>query len=260
MPIPSDPMAEPFVEKSDPLRSPIFVQLNLDCLMQNRNHLFEEFKKDTWSERMLLFQEAIVKKFGFIPFSCESRAGSNEACVDWHFVHCTGNMFIMIPSPCHGMRTTMRRLGMNSTGSVSSSASGSSCSSGHKKLCNYYQGSGQQGNQTENFIARHVKGSNGLSQSFDSNFGSNITAHGYLWQWNHCIQNKKWKSLVINQSDEIFQLRMLRDFREFCANTDGRLLKFWDESWEQKEKLSILNSGVSTWEIFSFSIVLASFF
>lgn len=217
--------------------------------MQNRTHLFEEFKKDTWSERMLLFQESILQRFGFMPGFCETRTGSNDISVDWHFVHFSGNMFVMVPSPCHGMRTTIRRLGSNNNGSVSSNTSGSSCSSGHKKLCNYYQNSQQSGNQSENFLSRHVKASNGLSQSkesFDSNFGGNITAHGFLWQWNHMIQNKKWKSLTINQSDELFQLRMLRDFREFCANVDNRLLKFWDECWEQKEKLSILNSGRNT--------------
>jgi hypothetical protein len=90
--IPADPMAEPFIEKSDPLRGPIFVPLNVDCLMQNRNHLFEEFKKDTWSERMLLFQDAIVRRFGFMPCLCETKTGSNDICVDWHFVHCTGKL------------------------------------------------------------------------------------------------------------------------------------------------------------------------
>lgn len=57
------------------------------------------------------------------------------------------------------------------------------------------------------------------------------------------IANKKWKSLIINSTDEIFQLRMLRDFREFCANTDGRLLRFWDEAWEKKEKLSLVSTA-----------------
>jgi hypothetical protein len=101
-----------------------------------------------------------------------------------------------------------------------------------------------------------MKGTNGLSQSkesVDSNFGGNFNGNngngnhakiGFLWQWNHMIPNKKWKSLTINQqNDELFQLRILRDFKDFCANSDGRLLKFWDESWELKEKLSLLNSG-----------------
>lgn len=52
------------------------------------------------------------------------------------------------------------------------------------------------------------------------------------------IPNKKWKALVINNSPngELFQLKMLRDFREFCSNTDQRLTKFWDECQELKQK------------------------
>lgn len=47
------------------------------------------------------------------------------------------------------------------------------------------------------------------------------------------IPNKKWKSLVINCSSEseLFQLRSLRDFKDFCSNHDRRLEKFWKESW-----------------------------
>jgi len=39
--IPSDPLAEPFTEKSDPLRGPIYIPLDLDCLKQHRSYLFE---------------------------------------------------------------------------------------------------------------------------------------------------------------------------------------------------------------------------
>lgn len=52
------------------------------------------------------------------------------------------------------------------------------------------------------------------------------------------IANKKWKSLIINNTSdgELFQLRMLQDFREFCSNQNDRLLNFWEESWIAKEK------------------------
>lgn len=52
------------------------------------------------------------------------------------------------------------------------------------------------------------------------------------------IPNKKWKSLVINNSSdgELFQLKMLKDFREFCSNTDDRLLKFWNSCHELKRQ------------------------
>lgn len=244
MPIPADPLAEPFVEKSDPLRGPIFVPLNTDCLLQNRLHLFEDFKKETWSDRMILFQDAIVRRFGFISCSCETKTGSNAICADWNYTHVTGNMFILVPSSSHGVRASMRRLGM-ANGNAASPLVGSLGT--QKRLKNYYHAQQSSAPQKENYISRHVQ--NGSSGSKDGESisngmnGGNTYKLGFLWQWNHMIMNKKWKSLVINGTDEIFQLRMLRDFRDFCSNSDGRLLKFWDEAWEKKEKLSILNAA-----------------
>lgn len=249
IPIPADPLAEPFVEKSDPLRGPMFVPLNTDCLMQNRSHLFEDFKKETWAERMLLFQDEILRRFGFITCSCETKTGSNDVCVDWQYVHVTGNIFILVPSSCHGARASMRRLGMGN-GNNQSPLAGSLGT--QKRLKNYYHAQ-SSGPQKENYISRHVQnGSVGTKEGSDSNFAngssngsSNNTSNklGFLWQWNHMIANKKWKSLNISGTDEIFQLRLLRDFREFCSNTDGRLVKFWDESWVKKEKLSLVSTS-----------------
>lgn len=247
IPIPADPLAEPFVEKSDPLRGPIFVPLNTDCLMLNRSHLFEDFKKETWAERMLLFQDEIVRRFGFISCLCESKTGSNDICVDWQYVHVTGNMFILVPSSCHGVRATMRRLGMSNSNHQSPLAGSLST---QKRLKNYYTAQQSSAPQKENYISRHVQnGSAGQKDGSDSSFSNggngngNSFKLGFLWQWNHMIANKKWKSLMITGTDEIFQLRLLRDFRAFCSNADGRLVKFWDESWEKKEKLSLVNTA-----------------
>lgn len=117
-----------------------------------------------------------------------------------------------------------------------------------KRLKNYYH-TQQQNNsvpQKENYINRHVQNnsSNGSKDSDDESYNGmhRKQTNGFLWQWNHMISNKKWKSFMINGTDELFQLRMLRDFKDFCMNTDGRLLKYWDESWQEKEKLSILSS------------------
>jgi len=47
IPIPADPLAlpfthkTPFTHKSDPLRGPIFVPLDTECLMGNKSYLFE---------------------------------------------------------------------------------------------------------------------------------------------------------------------------------------------------------------------------
>lgn len=244
MPIPADPLAEPFLEKSDPLRGPIFVPLNTDCLMQNRSHLFEDFKKETWADRMMLFQDEIVRRFGFITRACETKTGSNDICVDWNYIHVTGNMFVLVPSSCHGVRATLRRLGMGGAGNVSPLAGSLGT---QKRLKNYYHAQQNLGQQKENYISRHVQnGSGSTKDSPENGFSNGINGNvklGFLWQWNHMIANKKWKSLVISGTDEIFQLRMLRDFKDFCSNADGRLLKFWDEAWEKKERLSLLNTA-----------------
>ncbi|XP_017059638.1 GATOR complex protein Iml1 isoform X6 [Drosophila ficusphila] len=61
---------------------------------------------------------------------------------------------------------------------------------------------------------------------------------GFLWAWNHMIPNKKWKAQTISNSadGELFQLKLLKDFREFCSNSDLRLSTFWSQSQELKCK------------------------
>ena len=220
IPIPADLLAEPFTEKSDPLRGPIFIPLNTSCLEKDGNLLFKEFKKETWPDRLLLFQEAIVTRFGFMPCYVETKMGSNEASFDRQYVHCSGNMFILVPSP-HQCLKQRRRL-----------ASGSKL----KKptifkrfpLNNVYTES--QSSAHDTYVTRHVN----LLKNDDFDVPRKI---GFLWSWNHMIGNKKWKSLVINNSNEgeLFQLRMLQDFKEFCSNQNDRLLNFWDECWAVKE-------------------------
>lgn len=41
IPIPVDLLALPFGNKSDPLRGPIYVPLNVECLLKNKTSLFE---------------------------------------------------------------------------------------------------------------------------------------------------------------------------------------------------------------------------
>ncbi|EAT34884.1 AAEL012917-PA, partial [Aedes aegypti] len=193
--IPADPLAEPFTEKSDPLRGPIFIPLDIECLKQKRTFLFEEFKKETWPKRLLLFQEAIVARFGFMRCAVETKTGSNQVSLDYQYVHCTGNMFILVPNSNQGLKSRQR-------------------------LASAY-------------ITRHVTGSK-TKDDCDA-----IRRTGFLWSWNHMIPNKKWKSLAIAHSEELFQLRMLRDFKDFCSNKEQRLVHFWDECWAAKEKSSM---------------------
>lgn len=47
------------------------------------------------------------------------------------------------------------------------------------------------------------------------------------------------KSFVLNSSPdgELFQLRMLADFKDFCSNQNDRLVHFWEECWAKKEAI-----------------------
>ena len=61
---------------------------------------FVGFSEDSWDTRLYLLQEAIARKFGFIPLqfdatfkNCWEGEGHNQ------YVHMTGYQFIMISSP-----------------------------------------------------------------------------------------------------------------------------------------------------------------
>lgn len=218
--IPADLLAEPFTDKSDPLRGPIFIDLNTSCLEKDGNVLFYEFGKESWPDRLILFQEAILLRFGFMPCYVETKVGTNEASFDRQYVHSTGCMFILVPSPHQGLKIR-RRL-----------ASGG-------KL------------KKPTFVKRYPL-NNVYTESQTTNCDTNVTRHvnllknddfdgprkiGFLWSWNHMIANKRWKSLLMNPpaEGELFQLHLLNDFKEFCANHSDRLINFWDECWAAKE-------------------------
>ncbi|XP_055373672.1 GATOR complex protein Iml1 isoform X2 [Condylostylus longicornis] len=205
VPIPADPLAEPFTEKSDPLRGPIFIPLNTDCLKQ-RDYLFEEFNEETRSERMLLFQEAILARFGFMPCVLQNKSGfQKDIPKEYQYVHCSGNMFVLI-----------RCLTSNNVPTEFPN------------------------NSQESYVTRLVYG-----HTYNTNIPKKV---GFLWSWNHMIANKKWKSLIINcsQEGELFQLRMLKDFKEFCSNQDQRLKNFWDKCWDMRKNSVIIENDEET--------------
>ncbi|XP_058838167.1 GATOR complex protein Iml1 isoform X2 [Topomyia yanbarensis] len=223
--IPADPLAEPVTEKSDPLRGPIFVPLDIECLKQHRSFLFEEFKKETWPKRFILFQEAIVARFGFMRCAVETKIGSNQASLVHQYVHCTGNMFILVTNSNHGKKSRQR---LTSGGSTMTNFINRYSASYESQMQNNTSSAAH-----ESYITRHVTGSKNKDDC------EIIRRTGFLWSWNHMIPNKKWKSLAIAQSEELLQLRMLRDFKDFCSNKEERLVNFWEECWEAKVKSSM---------------------
>ncbi|XP_034950976.1 GATOR complex protein Iml1 isoform X3 [Chelonus insularis] len=212
VPIPSDLLALPYTLKSDPLRGPIFIPLNTECLMVNKQYLFEEFHEDTYARRLFLFQEAILQRFGFIPCLAESSEHDHQ------YVHVTGNVFILLPtttSPKPRPRTGTNIVRRNT---------------GQKR----YPVHPDQPSPHEAYITRHVSGKNKDDFSMDRRMG-------FLWSWNHMI-SRKWKSLSTSAGDEMFQKKIIQDFKHFCLNRDNRLSQFWESCWELKEKASTRES------------------
>ena len=54
-------------QNSDPIRGPIYIELDTECLQQDKSNLFQEFAEDYWEQRLFLFRESIVKRFDFVP-------------------------------------------------------------------------------------------------------------------------------------------------------------------------------------------------
>ncbi|XP_046389719.1 GATOR complex protein Iml1 isoform X2 [Ischnura elegans] len=239
VPIPADPFALPFTHKSDPLRGPIFIPLDVESLMGNKSYLFEEFPEDTWDQRLFLFQEAIVTRFGFLPCAIESSpARSNSSrtrsstpssvpaptpnampILSHHhhqYIHLTGNAFILIPSEPCPHHTDSGPTNLSQT------------------MGNRYLSHEVVASPHEEYITRHVSGKNKDDCGPERRMG-------FLWSWNHMI-SRRWKSSTTPaMGDEAFQVKLLKDFRAFCANTDNRLKIFWESCWSMKDSLSAVN-------------------
>ena len=64
MPVPSDPFALPITLNSDPVRGPIFIELDTDCLLDDTNlsNIFEKFPEKSREQRLFLFREEIAHR------------------------------------------------------------------------------------------------------------------------------------------------------------------------------------------------------
>lgn len=49
-----------------------------------------------------------MSRFGFWNCEVETKTGSNSSTLDRHFVHCSGNMFILVASPHEGLKIRHR--------------------------------------------------------------------------------------------------------------------------------------------------------
>ncbi|KAK6967840.1 DEP domain-containing protein 5 [Biomphalaria glabrata] len=196
IPVPCDPFALPYTENSDPLRGPIFVPLNMKAFDSN---LFQDISNERRQEMLFIIQDAMIKRFGFLPASVKvpedpEVLSGEKANINHQYVHCTAGMFILIPE------STPAKPELSSN---------------------------NRHNLSEN-PALLKKSSSELHQLYISRLGRPEAAPngvGFLWSWNY-MSSRRWRSP--STGDEIFQDRMLADFRKFCANDENRLSEFWE--------------------------------
>ena len=293
LPVADDPFALPIRPNSDPVRGPIFIQMDTSSLKppklgynykndeteydeNQEGSMFGPFDKNTWENRTFLFREEIAKRFGFIATNIGTNASKQTSLssttslfsTDHQYIHCTGNMFLLIPTQLHSQvglqgirsRTKPSRSGIELTVNREQRMENS------LRLASITQSSGIKppgGNKIETVTETETEALENKHSIEDSKLGEvikptsplkrkdteKISRHidsnkpiydhsetGFLWSWNFTV-SKRWKqsSNTAATGDIPFMDKMLADFRDFCSNKDGRLKKFWDESWSKKQ-------------------------
>ena len=131
MPVPDDPFALPIRPNSDPVRGPIFIQMDTSCLKplakrenedeenkdasddinkdnNDEDSIFADFDKESWEQRTFLFREEIAKRFGFVATNIgssmnkqphQTSTANTLFSTDHQYIHCSGNMFLLVSCP-----------------------------------------------------------------------------------------------------------------------------------------------------------------
>ncbi|XP_012992567.2 GATOR complex protein DEPDC5 isoform X3 [Esox lucius] len=183
VPVLEVPFALPSYLYGDPLRAQLFIPLHIHCLLRDgSDNLFEGFEPETYWDRMQLFQEAILYRFGFVQDKFSASTFNFPSENKPQYIHVTGTVFLQLPYSKRKYSSGQQRRRRNSTASASQ----------------------------------------GL-------FGSEERV-GYYWAYNTML-TKAWRTGVLG--DEKLADRLLRDFTDFCANKDNRLVNFWDSCQEK---------------------------
>ncbi|XP_028910715.1 GATOR complex protein DEPDC5 isoform X2 [Ornithorhynchus anatinus] len=98
VPVLEGPFALPSYLYGDPLRAQLFIPLNISCLLkEGSEHLFDSFEPETYWDRMHLFQEAIVHRFGFVQDKYSASAFNFPSENKPQYIHVTGTVFLQLP-------------------------------------------------------------------------------------------------------------------------------------------------------------------
>ncbi|XP_034038608.1 GATOR complex protein DEPDC5 isoform X2 [Thalassophryne amazonica] len=109
----------------DPLRVQLFIPLNINCLLKNGSeNLFEGFEPETYWDRMQLFQEVILYRFGFMQDKFSASAFNFPSENKPQYIHVTGTVFMQLPYAKRKYSSGQQRRRRNSTTSNSQSPFG----------------------------------------------------------------------------------------------------------------------------------------
>ena len=218
VPLPGDPFALPS-QDSDPIRGPIYIELDTQCLKLDDRHIFQEFAEDSWDHRLFLFRESIVKRFGFVACSTDSNQQKSSATFSTRhqYIHCTGNCFVLIPTLLPTKKQGILGLRQKKSNSASQ----------ERREESPPVGSAPSVTTDINVISRAADGTTQVPYSHNET--------GFLWSWNFMI-SRRWKNLSTTGAtgDIAFMDKLLADFRRFCDNKEGRLVEYWDRCQEAR--------------------------
>ncbi|XP_014269895.1 GATOR1 complex protein DEPDC5 isoform X5 [Maylandia zebra] len=104
----------------DPLRAQLFIPLNVHCLLKNgSDNLFEGFEPETYWDRMQLFQEAVLYRFGFVHDKFSASTFNFPSENKPQYIHVTGTVFLQLPYAKRKYSSGQQRRRRNSTTSNS---------------------------------------------------------------------------------------------------------------------------------------------
>ncbi|XP_072043182.1 LOW QUALITY PROTEIN: GATOR1 complex protein DEPDC5-like [Amphiura filiformis] len=208
IPAPIDPFNR-CIDCHNPLSYPRTIPLHVEHLVDDpKHHLFQKFEKRSRNKRLYLFQEAVLRKFGFIP----ARDSSQSALLRYmsyegqcEYVHVSGAALVFIDD----LANKNREPANNHTHHSHS----------HLSYNQNYHGNYQ----------------NGVNSAISRDTSSTQNGVYFLWAYNY-LMTKRWRTS--SAGDEKLHDKLLADFISFCNNDDGRLSAYWESCQEMlKEKI-----------------------
>uniref|UniRef100_A0A3B1K5A7 DEP domain containing 5, GATOR1 subcomplex subunit n=1 Tax=Astyanax mexicanus TaxID=7994 RepID=A0A3B1K5A7_ASTMX len=125
VPVLEVPFALPSYLYGDPLRAQLFIPLNIQSLLRDSSDsLFDGFEPETYWDRMQLFQEAILYRFGFVQDKFSASAFNFPAENKPQYIHVTGTVFMQLPYSKRKYSCGQQRRRRNSASSASQSLFG----------------------------------------------------------------------------------------------------------------------------------------